>query len=140
MGAKPVDRVGSALAKHAGAGGKYIVRNLNPLEVVKEYVAWRVIAEEQKTERQRIVARRDVAVLAIEAERDFLLQYFHQSFSERECALNGMFTLLHEAVKDKNDNAMDAALNSILQIVKDNPLKDFETFKVSREKGGILEI
>jgi hypothetical protein len=107
---------------------------------LKEYVAWRKIAEEQKTERQRIFAKRDVAVLAIEAERDVLLEYFRLRFSERKHTLDGMFRVLHTAVEDKNDSAMDAALNGILEVVKDNPLKDFETFRASRAKGEILEI
>lgn len=43
-------------------------------------------------------------------------------------------------VDEKNDKAMDAALSGILEVVKDNPLKDFETFRSSRAKGEILEI
>jgi hypothetical protein len=140
MATNPLSKAGPSLAKHVGAGGEYVVRNLNPLDVLKEYVAWRKIAEEQKTERQRIFAKRDVAVLAIEAERDVLLEYFRLRFSERKHTLDGMFRVLHTAVEDKNDSAMDAALNGILEVVKDNPLKDFETFRASRAKGEILEI
>lgn len=140
MATNPLGKAGSSLAKHVGAGGKYVVRNLNPLDVLKEYVAWRKIAEEQKTERQRVIAKRDVAVLAIEAERDVLIEYFRLRFSERRHALDGMFTMLHKAVEEKNDKALDAALNGILEVVKDNPLKDFETFRSSRAKGKILEI
>lgn len=140
MATNPLKKASSSLATHVGAGGKYVVRNLNPLDVVKEYVAWRKIAEEQKTERERIIAKRDVAVLAIEAERDVLLEYFKLRFSERRHFLDNMFKMLHEAVSEKNDKALDAALNGILEVVKDNPLKDFETFRSSRAKGGILEI
>ena len=140
MARNPLSKTGSSLAKHVGAGGKYVVRNLNPLEVLKEYVAWQKTAEEQKTERERIIAKRDVAVHAIEAERDTLLEYFRLRFAERKHALEGMFGVLHKAVEEKNDKAMDAALSGILEVVKDNPLKDFETFKTSRAKGAILEI
>lgn len=140
MTTNPLSKADSSLAKYVRVGGKYVVSNTNPLDVLKEYVAWRKIAEEQKTERQRIIAKRDVAVLAIEAERDVLLEYFQLRFSERKHALDGMFKVLNKAVEDKNDTAMDAALNGILEVVKDNPLKDFETFRVSRAKGEILEI
>lgn len=140
MATNPLSKADSSLAKYVRVGGKYVVSNTNPLDVLKEYVAWRKIAEEQKTERQRIIAKRDVAVLAIEAERDVLLEYFQLRFSERKHALDGMFKVLNKAVEDKNDTAMDAALNGILEVVKDNPLKDFETFRVSRAKGEILEI
>ena len=140
MATNPLTKAGSSLVKHVGTGGKYAVCNLNPLDVLKEYVAWRKIAEEQKTERQRIIAKRDVAILAIEAERDVLLEYFRLRFSERRHALDGMFRVLHKAVEDKNDTAIDSALNGIVEVVKDNPLKDFETFRGSRAKGEILEI
>ena len=136
----PLGKAGSSLAKRIGASGKDLVRNLNPLDVLKEYVAWRKIAEEQQTERQRIIARRDVAVLALEAERDALLEYFKLRFSERRHALDEMFRVLHTALEHKNDSAMERALNGILEIVKDNPLKDFESFRTSRAKGEILEI
>ncbi len=140
MATDPLSKTGSSLAKHVGAGGKYVVQSLNPLDVVKEYVAWRKTAEGQKTERRRIVAKRDVAIFAIEAERDVLLDYFRLRFAERRHALDGMFNVLHKAVEEKNDRALDAALNGILEVVKDNPLKDFETFRSSRAKGAILEL
>ena len=116
------------------------MQNLNPLEVLREYVAWRKTAEEQNTERQRIIAKRKVAVLAIETERDVILEYFKLRFSERKDALKGFFRVLHAAVEEKNEKAMDTALERILGVVKDNPLKDFETFRSSRAKGEILEI
>jgi len=134
MPTNPLSKAGSSLAKHVGTGGKYVVHNLNPLDLLKEFVAWLRIAEEQKTERQRIIAKRDVVVRAIQAERDVILEYFRLRFSERGHALDGMFRVLHKAVEDKNDTAMDAALKGILEVVTDNPLKDFETFRASRAK------
>ena len=90
------------------------MQNLNPLEVLREYVAWRKTAEEQNTERQRIIAKRKVAVLAIETERDVILEYFKLRFSERKDALKGFFRVLHAAVEEKNEKAMDTALERIL--------------------------
>ena len=140
MTTNALSKVGSSLTKRVGASGKYVVGNLNPLDVVKEFVAWRKIAEEQKAERQLIIAKRDVAVCAIEAERDVILEYFRLRFSERRHALDELFRVLHKVVEDKNDTGIDAALNGILEVVKDNPLKDFEAFRASRAKREILEI
>ena len=123
MPKSPIGKVGSSLAKHLGASGKVIVKNLNPLEVVREYVSYLKTVSEQQTERERIAAKRDVAVRLIESEREIILEYFTQRFAERKAALNGFFDVLHAAVQEKNDHAMDTALSGILGIVKDSTPK-----------------
>lgn len=37
----PTEKAGLALAKHLGVDGKVLVRNPNPLEVLREYVSYR---------------------------------------------------------------------------------------------------
>lgn len=140
MANPPIAKVGSTVAKHLGAGGKYVVQNLNPLEVVREYVGFLKTASEQKTERERISAKRDVAVKLIESEKDIILGYFKARFAERKEALQGLFDILHHAVETKNEHAMDTALGGILGIVKDSPLKDFDSFRQARADNKILEI
>jgi hypothetical protein len=140
MPKSPIGKVGSSLAKHLGVGGKVVVQNLNPLEVVREYVSYLKTVSEQQTERERIVARRDVAVRLIESEREIILEYFAQRFAERKAALNGLFDVLHAAVQEKNEHAMDTALSGILGIVKDSPLKDFDTFRQARADNRVIEI
>ena len=128
------------MAKYLGPSGKVIVQNLNPLEVVREYVSYRKTVSEQQTERERIAAKRDVAVRIIESERAIILDYFAQRFAERKAALNGFFDILHVAVQEKNEHAMDTALSGILGIVKDSPLKDFEAFRQARADNRVIEI
>ncbi len=57
MPKSPIGKVGSSLAKPLGVGGKVVVQNLNPLEVVREYVSYLKTKSEQQTERERIVAK-----------------------------------------------------------------------------------
>ena len=140
MTKSPIGKAGSSLAKHLGVGGKAIVQNLNPLEVVREYFSYLKIATEQQKERERIAAKRDVAVRLIESEREIILDYFAQRFAERKDALNRFFDVLHTAVQEKNEHGMDAALSGILGIVKDSPLKDFETFRQARADNRVIEI
>ena len=140
MPKSPIGKAGSFLAKHLGVGGKVIVQNLNPLEVVREYVSYRKTVSEQQTERARIAAKRDVAVRLIESEREIILEYFAQRFAERKAALNGFFDVLHAAVREKNEHAMDTALSGILGIVKDSPLKDFDTFRQARADNRVIEL
>ena len=130
----------SPLGKVILNGGKVIVRDLNPLEVVREYVSYRKTVSEQQTERERIAAKRDVAVRLIESEREIILEYFAQRFAERKDALNGFFDVLHTAVQEKNERVMDTALSGILGIVKDSPLKDFDTFRKARADNRVIEI
>jgi len=140
MPTSPIARAGSSVAKHLGAGGKFAVQNLNPLEVVREYVSFLKTASEQKTERDRIAAKREVAVKIIESEKEIILEYFKARFAERKEALQGLFHILHQAVETKNEHAMDTALGGILGIVKDSPLKDFASFRQARAENKILEI
>jgi hypothetical protein len=140
MPKSPIGKAGSFLAKHLGVSGKVIVQNLNPLEVLREYVSYCKTVSEQQTERERIVAKRDVAVRLIESEREIILEYFAQRFAERKAALNGFFDVLHAAVREKNEHAMDTALSGILGIVKDSPLKDFDTFRQARADNRVIEL
>lgn len=135
-----IEKAGSSLAKHLGASGKVVVQNLNPLEVLREYISYRQIASEQQTERERIAAKRDVAVRLIESEREIILKYFQQRFAERKTALDGFFDILHTAVQQKDEHAMDTALSGILGVVKDSPLKDFDTFRKARADNRVIEI
>ena len=96
---------------------KTLIHQLDPLEIVREYVRWRVVAEEQRTERKRIKARRDVAVRAIESEREIISSYFEKCFAERRMVLEEIFRLLRHAVESKNDTALDSALRAIVEIV-----------------------
>jgi hypothetical protein len=118
---------------------KTLIHQLDPLEIVREYVRWRVVAEEQRTERKRIKARRDVAVRAIESEREIISSYFEKCFAERRMVLEEIFRLLRHAVESKNDTALDSALRAIVEIVADNPLKDFDAFRKARSEGVVLE-
>ena len=132
--------LGKSVGTVAGKAGKSVLVSVNPLEVIREYVNYRRIVEEQKTERERIVAERTRAVKAIEAEKEVILDYFERRFKERKEALSGLFNILHDGIVNKNDNAVDKALEGIVGIVKDNPLKDFETFRQARLSGKTIEI
>lgn len=127
------------VAGAAKSTAKTLIHQLNPLEIVREYVRWRVVAEEQRTERKRIKARRDVAVRAIESEREIISSYFEKCFAERRMVLEEIFRLLRHAVESKNDAALDSALRAIVEIIAANPLKDFDAFRKARSEAVVLE-
>lgn len=140
MPRNPIQKAGAFIAGRMTKGGKIFVRSLNPLESLQQYFEFRKVEEGQKTERERIIAQRDIAVCAIEAERDTILEYFKLRFAERREALGGFFQVLGRAVEEKNDKLMDIALAGILGVLRESPLKDFEAFRESRVRGEIIEI
>lgn len=127
------------VAGAAKSTAKTLIHQLNPLEVVREYVRWRVVAEEQQTEREKIKARRDVAVRAIESEREIISAYFEKCFTERRMVLDEIFRVLRHAVESKNDTALDSALHGIVEVVSNNPLRDFDAFRKARSEGVVFD-
>lgn len=120
--------------------GKGVINNINPLDVLREYVDCKKAMEEEVTRREEIKAKRDVVVSAIQAQREMIESYFAHRFAERASALSGFFKLLEHAVDTLNDTELDAALNGILGVCKDSPLKDFESFRAARIDGKEIEI
>jgi hypothetical protein len=74
---------GKALGRAAGKAGGAVVRNINPLDVLREYCECRKAADREQTRREEIRAKRDVAVAAIQAQKDLIEDYFRRRFSER---------------------------------------------------------
>jgi hypothetical protein len=133
-------KVLGTIAKGGGKAAKVVLKEINPLDVLRVYLDYRKTAEIQVTERERIWAERDKALAAIEAERDLLLVYFKQRFEERKGALEQFFGLLKEGSIAKDADKIDVALEGILGVVKDSPLKDFESFRRTRREGRIIDI
>jgi hypothetical protein len=131
---------GKTLGRLAGKAGRTAVQTLNPLEVLREYYHFRKATEQEVTRREEIRAKRDVAIATIQTERELIEKYFQHRFAERASALSEFFNLLDHAVDTRNDNELDVALNGILAVVKDSPLKDFESFRAARIEGRIIEI
>lgn len=139
-----MDSTSSDLAKAAGEAAqklrKVVVQDINPLAVLREYCEYRKATEGEETRREEIRARRDVAVSAIQAQKELIETYFCMCFKERSKALEHLFGVLSHAVDTKNDAELDTALNGILGVVGDSPLKDFEAFRTARLEGEIIEI
>ncbi|MBA4251988.1 MAG: hypothetical protein C0425_10020 [Chlorobiaceae bacterium] len=125
----PIKITEKTLYKNVGKLSKIVLRNLNPLEVLHEYFEYQKTLDEQKTAREHINAKRDIAIKSIEAQKEILLDYFNKRFNERKDSLEKFFTLLDNSIKEKDDKQLDVALAGILGILKDNPLGDFQTFK-----------
>ena len=91
------------------------------------------VMQEEETKRQAIIANRDVLIARLTAEKETILAYFSHRFAERRAALDEFFELLRHAVDSNDNQQLNAALAGILGIIQDNPLDDFETFKMQFE-------
>ncbi len=129
-----------SIGQFAGKAGKEVTKNLNPLAVLQEYFSYKKATESEITRREEIQARREIAVATIQAQKEALEQYFHLRFEERATVLSELFKLLDNAVDKQDINGLDGALNGILDVVKDNPLKDFESFRDAFISGKTIEI
>ena len=130
-------KIGGTVAK----GGSKVVGNVNPLAVVTEAVKYLETRQEEKTKREYIWAKRDVLVTELNNEKEVVLSYFEHRFAERKGALEQFYSLLHRAVDTGNDQHLETALNGILGIIQENPLKDFAEFRKNMAKDDfVLEV
>lgn len=118
-------KVGSTVAK----GGGKVVSTVNVLAVVTEAVEYLKTRQEEQTKREYIWAKRDAIVTELNNEKEVVLSYFEHRFAERKGALEQFYSLLHRAVDTGNDQQLQTALNGILGIIQENPLKDFAEFR-----------
>lgn len=118
-------KVGSTVAK----GGGKVVSAVNVLAVVTEAVEYLKTRQEEQTKREYIWAKRDAIVTELNNEKEVVLSYFEHRFVERKGALEQFYSLLHRAVDTGNDQQLQTALNGILGIIQENPLKDFAEFR-----------
>ena len=118
-------KIGETVAK----GSTKVVGTVNPLAVVTEVVGYLKTRQDEKTKRECIWAKRDAIVTELNNEKEVVLSYFEHRFAERKGALEQFYSLLHRAVDTGNDQQLETALNGILGIIQENPLKDFAEFK-----------
>lgn len=128
------------IAKRVASSSKSVVRNINPLDFVREYISFKKCVEEQITERNKIEAERDKVIKAIEAEKEVIMAYFNMRFKERKETIDRLFGTLDKGIKSKNNEIIDKALGGIVVVIKDNPLKDFEHFRKQFKSGDTIEI
>ncbi len=98
-------------------------------KIIEEAVDYLKTREAEATKREYIRAKRDALVTALNHERDFVFAYFPARFAERRESLQQFYDVLHAAVENSNSDQLQVALEGILGIIKDNPLKDLREFR-----------
>ncbi|MBR8832508.1 MAG: hypothetical protein DSM106950_00295 [Stigonema ocellatum SAG 48.90 = DSM 106950] len=109
---------------------KKVVLNefVNPAECLKQivsaYTEYKIIAEQEKTQRRKIDAWEKTTIAQINAQRDLLIAYLDQSFDERAENFRTLFAVVDQALTSGNNEQLAMTLNSITEIAKASPFKE----------------
>ena len=127
----------------AGLAGD-VVRVASPLgdiaSALNKVVELQGLIEQERTKRAEILAKRDVAVAMILAERQVIQDYFERVFRERSEILTQFYMLLAQGNKEADEEMLKIALTSILEVVKTSPFVDFNEFTKARREGISIEL
>ena len=114
---------------------------MNAQEIISAGVDYLKTRESEQTKREWIRTNHQTFLAVLRAEQESLLTYFEYWFAERRETLREFYLVLHNAVENRDDHQLDAAIVGILGIIKDNPLNDYAEFKRTyNDPDTVLEI
>lgn len=88
---------------------------------ISEYLR---VAEQEKTKRTDILAKRDVALATVRAQRDSFIKLMHYTFQERAAVIQKQFEALDYALANNNAEIVSASLNAMVNVIKASPFKN----------------
>lgn len=103
------------------------------VQTIADYMA---AVQCQETRRQEIAAHHDIIIHALNQERDIILAYFNHTFAERQLVLEQCFDLMDKSIETNDHASLNLALSSILGVIHENPLKDYDTFRSRMSEPG----
>ncbi|TYC55196.1 hypothetical protein ETQ85_14325 [Zoogloea oleivorans] len=105
------------LPSHVATGVTDVVNN------VTDYLK---VAEQEKTKRTDIKARRDVALASIKAQRKVFSELMQYTFQERAAVLQKQFETLDKALESGNVEVAALSLNSMVSVIQSSPFKTIQ--------------
>lgn len=93
--------------------------------IVEAYTEYKIVASEERTKRRGIQAWEKTTITQIQAQRDALIKYLELSFDERSQNFRFLFEKVDNAIASGDNNQLNLALHSIVEIAKSSPFKDF---------------
>ena len=82
----------------------------------------------EATQREWVRTHHATLLEKFRLEQENLLRYYEMKFAERRASLEEFYQLLHQAVESGNDFHLQSALYGILDIIKTDPLADYDQF------------
>lgn len=93
-------------------------------DMVSAWREYKNTCEIQRTERERIVADRDVRITAIREQAEIFRQLISETFKERAKNFDQFFDLLNQGFNAKDDKKINAALTMIVEQTKVSPMTE----------------
>ncbi|MGB5960376.1 MAG: hypothetical protein WBG73_06930 [Coleofasciculaceae cyanobacterium] len=100
--------------------------------VVEAYKEYKIVAEQEQTNRREIEAWEKATIAQIEANRDAVIKYLENSFDERANNFRFLFEKVDMAIADGDNNQLALALHSITEIAKSSPFKELADLNLVR--------
>lgn len=95
----------------------------------------------EETRRQWVRTHYAILLEKVKLEQESLLHYYEMKFAERRESLEHFYWLLHQAAETGDTIQLQGSLYGILDIVKTDPLADYEKFALAmRDPDIVLEI
>lgn len=98
-------------------------------DIVAQVTNYLSLAQQEKTKRADITARRDVALASIQAQRDVIMQAMDRTFQERAAVLQGQLNALEFAVREGNVDIVGLSLQSMIHVIQTSPFKSVGELK-----------
>lgn len=95
------------------------------------------IREVEQTKREEIVAQKEVALAAINAQKELILECMRHSFAERTAVLQQNFKVLDAALEKGDLSMLNLALSSMVQVIQTSP---FQAIQQVVEAKGTLRL
>lgn len=89
------------------------------------------IAEQEKTNRTEITARRDIALESIRAQRDAFSELMKYTFKERSVVLAKQFEALDFALANGNIEVVQSSLNAMVAVIQTSPFKNMQEMQTA---------
>lgn len=100
----------------------------NTISQITDYLS---VAEQEKTKRTEIIAKRDIALAAMQNQRDAFMEMMRLTFQERAAVLQKQFEALDYALANGNVEAISASLNAMVSIIQTSPFKNVQEMQKS---------
>jgi len=91
--------------------------------VVNEIIEYLKVAEMEATKRTEIIARRDVALAAIQAQKENISQLLTLTFQERAAVIQKQFETLDKAIANGDTALASQSLNAMVSVIQSSPFK-----------------
>lgn len=106
-------------------------------DMVSRITEYMQIREIEQTKREEIVAQKEVALAAINTQKELILDCMRHCFAERAAVLQKNFKVIDTALEKGDLSMLNLALSSMVQVIQSSP---FQAIQQVVEAKGTLRL